>query len=191
VPSAELEVCYGFSSWKRQADERKDEQHRFLVSTLHRRMKALHPLGVRYHERVNRHKLAQMMRSSGALLYPGWFQETYCLSIAEARAAGMRIVATPIAAIPETLGDWGTLVEGDWISDDYQARFVEAAVSALMAESLGSPPQTFTRLQMAETANRDLDWQGVAEQWHTLFGQLMAEAEHGAMPGYREYREAA
>lgn len=190
VPDAELTVAYGFDNWARQADERKDEQHRFLVSTLQRRMRELP--GVTHRGRINKPSMVNLLRSSGALLYPGWFQETYACVIAEARAAGMRIVASPIAAIPETLDGWGRLIDGDWLSDDYQCRFIDAAVEALTdpdVQGIATPWQFWRDIAAHAIAN--LGWDEVASSWSKLFEQLMSEAKHGALPAYREWREVA
>ena len=182
VPGATLDVCYGFAAWSRQADERKDEQHRFLVSTLKRRMVELE--GVTYHGRLNKRELVGLLQRSGAWLYPTWWTETSCIAAMEARAAGLRIVTSPIAALPETVGPYGTMVEGDWLSDDYARRFIDASVVALQDRQYFTP-----REKVAEVAIRDLGWAAVAQQWSALFHELMAGAAQGALPGYREHRE--
>jgi len=190
VPEATLDVYYSFEGWKLQAGESKDQQHRFLVEVIQRSMARMGSFGVRYHGRVPRKKLAAAMCSAGAWLYPTWYPETSCMSAMEARAAGLRIVTSPVGALPETVGDYGRLVEGDWVSAEYQEKFVEAAVGALYFDD--PVPGQFrghTREETREEALRAFRWDGVAEQWDALFEDLMIDAGMGRLPEYREHRE--
>jgi glycosyltransferase involved in cell wall biosynthesis len=181
-----ITIAYGFTNWNREAESRKDQQHRFLVSTLQRRMRDLDAdeQNVTHLGRINKASLAKLLRSSGALLYPTWFDETSAMICMEARAAGLRIVTSKRAALPETVGKYGVLIDGDWLSDAYQRAFVAASVDALTSRAIEG---VNSRETISKVALRDLDWQGVADEWCKLFRELMSAAKHGALPAYRAY----
>jgi glycosyltransferase involved in cell wall biosynthesis len=183
-----LTVAYGFTNWNREAESRKDQQHRFLVSTLQRRMRDLDAdeQNVTHLGRVNKASLAKLLRSSGAWLYPTPWTETSCILAMESRAAGLRIVTSKLAALPETVGKYGVLIEGDWLSEAYQREFVAASVDAL---TMTATEGVNSREEISKVALRDLDWQGVADEWCKLFRELMSAAKHGALPAYREYQQ--
>jgi len=134
--------------------------------------------------RVNKASLAKLLRSSGAWLYPTPWTETSCILAMEARAAGLRIVTSKLAALPETVGKYGVLIEGDWLSEEYQREFVAASVDAL---TMTATEGVNSRETISKVALRDLDWQGVADEWCKLFRELMSAAKHGALPAYRAY----
>lgn len=171
VPDATLEVLYGFDLWERLSS---DEQHKYLIDSLKRRMKEVP--GVTFHGKVNPKTLADVMLTAGVWLYPGWFSETSCISAMEAQAAGLYPVASKRAALSETVRH-GTLVEGNWLDDDYRARFVDAAVEAMESEQPG-------RKRWADGARIEFSWDQVAPSWSYMLHSLMEGAEYGALPPY-------
>ena len=70
--------------------------------------------GVVAHGRVDQQTLAREMLSAGVWILPTWFCETSCISAMEAQAAGLRIVASKLAALEETVADRGELITEDW-----------------------------------------------------------------------------
>jgi glycosyltransferase involved in cell wall biosynthesis len=179
VTDAELAIFYSWANWQRQADERGNEIHRGFIASMVNRIAELKDSGVRIEGLVSKAKLAHEMRTSGVFAYPAWFSETSCCNVMEARAAGMRIVTTPVAALKETaLGE--VLVEGDWTSESFRSRFAEKVVGAMLDESVDD------RAARSRKAVEELDWARVAEDWERLFGELLAGAERGAMPAFKE-----
>jgi glycosyltransferase involved in cell wall biosynthesis len=132
VPQATLILGYGFANW--EASAKHDPLQMDLIQRLKRQIKELEPLGVKYIGRVNQEYVAKEYLSAGAVLYPTFFTETSFIGGAECLLFGARFIGSSIAAINETIGDKGTLIPGDWTSKEYQDKFIEAAVEALLGE---------------------------------------------------------
>ena len=183
VPDAELHVFYGFKNWEFAADE---NQKRLILELKHQ-MDQMKPLGVHYRDRLPQHTLAEEFKSAGVWLFPTWFSETSCITAMEAQAAGLRIVTSHNAALVETVGKQGTLIEGDWLSSPYQDRFVAAAVRALVAPEKGDDRDDaggaydFTRTDQTQQALARFDWNPVAQEWDALFKDLVTQAQAGTL----------
>jgi glycosyltransferase involved in cell wall biosynthesis len=105
----------------------------------------------------------------------------------EAQAAGLRIVTSRLAALPETVGDCGWLVEGDWLSPAYQHEFADAVVKAMTVtdeelDDYDDDPLWPTRAQTQESARLRFSWDGVVEQWEELFEEVLAEEAKPVLP---------
>lgn len=86
-----------------------------------------------------------------------------CISAMEAQAAGLRIVTSPIAALKETVGERGKMIEGDWLSDSYQDEFVKHVVDAMTRHSDDD------RENLMRYAEQNFSWDGVSDQWESMF----------------------
>ena len=154
VPGAELHVYYGDSALE-------PEQAR------HYREK-MHEVGAIYHGRVNQRELAREMLSAGALLYPSSFEETSCITIMEAKAAGLCLVLkAPSGAQYETASagqcaDFWVAREAEYETDGFTDRFIEYSVKALTQEN------DRLRVLCAVDARAFHDWKAIAEEWLDL-----------------------
>lgn len=167
VPEATLEVFYGFDNWEKMAVQSQDAPALLRISRIKGSFDVVKHMGVTYHGRVDQKTLARAFLSAGVWLSPTWFTETNCISAAEAHAAGLAMVTSPIAALNETVGDRGVMVSGDWLSDDYQSRFVVAATDALLHTT------DEKRRSLQEYARNNFSWDGVVQQWEALFVELL------------------
>ena len=181
VPDASLRVFYGFAGWSMSAEARHDEHERYLIRSLQARMKEMP--GVEYVGSVDQGRLAKEMLGAGVWALPTWFEETFCIGAAEAQAAGMRVVCTRLAALREIAAPYCTLVTGDWLSDEYQDTFVKEVVDAMHEQGVwqGAP----SREAHAATSRERFSWEGVADEWISMFNELLEEAKAGAMPEYK------
>jgi 2-polyprenyl-3-methyl-5-hydroxy-6-metoxy-1,4-benzoquinol methylase/glycosyltransferase involved in cell wall biosynthesis len=163
VPDAELHVFYGFFNWKKAAEARGSQDELMGIDFLERQMVDLASSGVHNRGKVDQDTLAKEFLSAGVLASPTWFSETSCISAMEAQAAGLRIVTSSIAALNETVGpEFGVLIDGDWLSDEYQTRFVEETVRALTAPE---GEWLKTREEIRARAFQDFDLDELAEDW--------------------------
>ncbi len=94
-----------------------------------------------------------------------------CLTAMESQAAGLRIVTSPIAALKETVGNRGVMIEGDWMSPEYQSKFVDAAVWALNNPGNRESLQAYAR--------EHFSWDGVADEWEEMMRELLGDSPHG------------
>jgi glycosyltransferase involved in cell wall biosynthesis/2-polyprenyl-3-methyl-5-hydroxy-6-metoxy-1,4-benzoquinol methylase len=89
------------------------------------------------------------------MLYPGVksFAETGCVAATEAQLCETPLIGTHIGALPETLNaaavERGCLIDGDASSDEYQAAFVEKALSLLHRDPDGEAVLAYRDLQTA------------------------------------------
>ncbi len=177
VPQAELHLFYGFGNWSYGAQFNPGQVT--LIEQLKAKIEELAPLGVVNHGRVNQNELAEHMLSSGVWAFPTWFTETSCIGAMEAQAAGLRIVTSDLAALKETVGSRGVLLEGVWTSAEYKAAFIKETVKALKKNGSAD------RVALAQHARDNFSWSGLALDWDKMFKDLIQDCP---MPGYRASR---
>ncbi len=182
VPDAELHIYYGLDIWKRFAPQDQLQQIAFLEQLMAERSSQ----GVRFHGRVNPDELAREQMRSGVWAYSTWFTETSCLTAMEAQAAGCRIVTSPIAALNETVGPRGTMIDGYWLSPEYKAQFADACVAAMLK------PGEEDREELKRYARENFDLDELAREWVRLLNQTIADVARNPVVGYRSsFRRAA
>ena len=83
--------------------------------------------GVKHFDPVRQEELARAMERASIYAYPTSTEETFCISILEAQAAGTIPISSVCGAIPEriTPGVDGFLIPGDPYDEEYQRRFVD------------------------------------------------------------------
>lgn len=175
VPDAELHVYYGFQTWEACADEGQQK----LIAYLKGMLRDYESAGVTFHGRISQKALAEEYLKSGVWTYPTWFAETSCISAMEAHAAGLRMVTSPIAALNETVGSRGTMIGGDWLSWDYQSRFVDAVVDAMIKTDDSD------RLQLKSHAMQHFGWDNLANEWGAMFTGFIEEVSLNVVPKYK------
>jgi predicted O-methyltransferase YrrM/tetratricopeptide (TPR) repeat protein len=87
--------------------------------------------GVTVHGWVSKADLAVAWRRADIWLYPCIFQETFCLTALEAAATKTLAIGAPLAALQETIGDRGILVEGDPMTAEWQSRALKELLAVL------------------------------------------------------------
>jgi glycosyltransferase involved in cell wall biosynthesis len=126
------------------------------------------------HGSVMQRELAQHLRSSAFLFYPSIYNETFCITVAEAMAAGMEIIATRTGALPETAMGMADLVEirstdGDVLVKDYRAAMQRAI------DGFKNDPQSWVEKMFAHMrrANEVFSWKKRAQEWEEFFGATL------------------
>lgn len=159
----ELHLYSSFKVWGQQTD---------ADATLEKKLEIeAHKLpGVFFHEPLTHAQLAQELKKATLWLYPnhsapssGFWAETSCIAALEAQAAGLPVLSSARGALPESVihSVTGLLFEGEAVSSDYQAQFVEAAAALLL--------NTEQRQQMALAAQQHIythhRWSEIAAEW--------------------------
>lgn len=183
VPDAELHIFYGNTAHKAAAEFLSDAVMAKWIAETEEKIEALADQGVVQRGRLEQRELAKEFLSAGVLLYPTSFTETFCITAAEAQAAGLAIVTSAIAALPETVFH-GVLLAGDPDSDtslpngqSYREAFIDAAEYAMgMDEN--------ERVSIMADARNSFDWDPVAEHWEVVFEDALLEAETGELAPY-------
>jgi glycosyltransferase involved in cell wall biosynthesis len=99
----------------------------------------------------------------------------------EAQAAGLRIVTSPIAALNETVGPRGVMIPGDWLSPDYQNKFVDAVVEAM------NKTDDSDREILKKYAEENFGWDSLANDWEKMFESVIEEVSTNMIPPYKGY----
>ncbi len=104
-PEAELHLFYGFDNFNLWKTTRKE-----LYDGLQSAIEKTKDMGVSYHGRVSQEVLAEEFLLAEYWLYPCSFLETSCITAMEAMAAGCKIITTDLAALTETVSNYGILL---------------------------------------------------------------------------------
>lgn len=158
-PQASLDVYYGWSGYDRMAASYPQMQA-FKAKVL----ELLEQPGVTHHGAVSQRDLARAFLGAGLWVYPTYFTETSCITAMEVQAAGVIPVTRPLAALQETVGPYGILVEGDVHDPDVQGRYVEEVATLLRSPGTLDARRAFLTGWAAGFA-----WSGVRRQWVDWF----------------------
>ncbi|NOY53536.1 MAG: glycosyltransferase [Deltaproteobacteria bacterium] len=111
---------------------------------------------------VPKEALYNELKKARLLLYPSIWRETSCIAVLEAQAAGLPIVTTPLAALPESVAG-GVFVPGNPNSTFYRDRFVEETLRLMRDDTswreLSERGRAFIR--------RHHTWAKIASEWDT------------------------
>ena len=109
--------------------------------------------GVNYVGSLPQPQLAERLATAHILAYPCIFPETSCIAVMEAMAAGLRVVTSDVAALPETTEGFADLVP-------YNADFVRNYTEVL--DQPYSPDGLFAQVVHM---NQHHTWKVRAQQW--------------------------
>lgn len=110
-----------------------------------------HVENVFLHEAVKRSVLAKKLQEAWAFFYPTFWPETYCMATLEAQACGTPVIASPLAALNETVG--GGVLTYDILNGISQLRHAAKYNKEQEAALLFA---------------KDKTWEVRAEQWKEL-----------------------
>jgi len=128
VPGAELHLFTGAATYGAVGDAKAQEMAAILAKA-----RALTNIGVCLRDPVAKHRLIEEFQSSRVMLYRGDLNETFCLAVGEAQAAGVPAVVGRYGSVVERVidGETGTIADND-------AMFADAAVKLLTDDALWS-----------------------------------------------------
>ena len=184
IPDARLQVYYGFDNWEATARLTGDENS--LKRAMHLRGIIERTEGVELFGRVDGKILAKAFRLAGVWAYPTDFTETSCITAMEATAAGCRIVTSPRAALAETVGTRGTMIDGSngaYGSRGYIERFAAAIVVAMTGST--APRATDDRKALQQYARDNFGLDELAKEWDKMIREVHFEVTELVVPRFR------
>jgi glycosyltransferase involved in cell wall biosynthesis len=121
--------------------------------------------GVIYHGIAPNPELRAALQSIHFLVYPCTFEETACLAVIEAMAAGCRVIVPSLGALPETTGGYARIYPSNPNAEDHARVFLENLM-AEMATPWGGEPE----LSLNEQAHCAVvyDWPRRLREWRQL-----------------------
>ncbi len=148
-PDLELHVFSGYKVYDQNEKE---------FETLRKALQALPHCTI--HGNVLQKDLAREFMKSSILFYPSHFEETSCITAIEAQAAGCPVLTTRLAALPETIGEAGILIDEVPGSQIFYEKFFAEADRLLSDDTL------WTRLSEAGKSRASgFSWKVVAERF--------------------------
>lgn len=177
VPQAELHLFYGFNNWEVLA--KGNAQQETIIQSYKDAVNALKDQAVFMRGRVSQKELAEEMLSSSVWAYPIRFKETSCISAMEVQAAGLGIITSSVAALNETVGNRGVLLDGDCDDIEYRSKFVSEVVKAL--NSLDE----VRRISNEKYANEHFGLDDLSKEWNNMFKTLLEEISINPITPYK------
>jgi glycosyltransferase involved in cell wall biosynthesis len=87
----------------------------------------------------------------------------------QAQAAGCALITSPIAALNETVGNRGAMIEGDWMSAQYAESFANELINKL------TNTKEDERMDLKEYARENFSITFLAENWNNMFNILLED----------------
>jgi glycosyltransferase involved in cell wall biosynthesis len=165
-PDAELHIWSSFRLW----GQRFSDASYHPVFSHARRLP-----GVTYHGIRPNHEVRLALRDMHFLTYPATVDETSCIAVMEAMAAGLRVIATSRAALPETTGGFANLYAS---TTDREARV--AAFARELANEFRNPWGGRPSMASAEQgyAREVYGWPRCIDAWRQLIARLTDRQAH-------------
>lgn len=155
-PDSILNICSGFDVYAGAGEYPKE-----VLDEYKRTLQILEKIpGTRIHGNVTQERLAEIFLETEVLAYPNTFEETSCISVLEAKAAGCIPVTSKKAALPETVGNSGICIEGEPGTPTYNENFIKG-IDTL-----------FRNLDVAETYRNNAKTEIVQSYWSTIAEEL-------------------
>lgn len=124
--------------------------------------------GVIYHGYAQNGKVIEALQQAHIFAYPSMFEETCCLAMIEAGAAGCKLVCHNLGALLETGTEFATLIP---IKINRQ-NVVDSYANALTKE-IDSYWESQNRLRrQSEYFNEFYSWERITEQWKMMIKNL-------------------
>jgi glycosyltransferase involved in cell wall biosynthesis len=125
---------------------------------------------VNYRGWVPNSEVHTALQSAHIFAYPSVFEETACLAMIEAGAAGCRLVTTNLGALYETGGEWATLVPMQGNMQDMVRVYADALNEAIDTYWEQSTQDMLKR--QSDYYNGFYSWERRAVEWERLFDEL-------------------
>jgi glycosyltransferase involved in cell wall biosynthesis len=165
LPGARLTVV---SSQRPSFIEEPADRYR----TLYARARAMD--GVDYVGSLAQPELAARALRADGLVYPCTFPETGCIAAIEAMAAGLRIIATTMAVLPETCAGFAALVAHD--EPPRLAPNFAAAVIADWRRAMAEPGAfRAARAEQIRFVRATHDWNRIATEWEAWLSSVAGD----------------
>lgn len=127
-----------------------------------RKMKNVNLLGYAPNEEVRK-----SLQQAHIFAYPCIFEETACLSMVEAGAAGCKLVTTNIGGLPETGSEWATLVPIQVSREELVMSY-----ASVLNQTIDECKDFRGDERQSEFYNTNYSWERRIPQWERLFEAL-------------------
>ena len=132
--------------------------------------RAANTKNVNYKGYAENSEVKKALQEAHIFAYPSIFEETACLSMIEAGAAGLSMVTTDIGALPETGSMYVNMIpiqsDGKTLTQNYTKALNDSI------DSYWDTPVQDKLKEQSEFFNKYYNWETRAKQWEQLFDSL-------------------
>lgn len=139
---------------------------------------------VEYSPAIDREELVKHYQESAFFIHPNIWEETFCVSMAEAMRCGAYPIITDIGALAEVAGEKNATVvpiEGEntskgWkVTENFLVNFANACCMAL--DYYEKEPKFYQEVSkiISDYVTEKYDWRNIAQQWETLISNMQAD----------------
>lgn len=128
--------------------------------------------GVDYIGALSQTDLAAALSQAWLFAYPSTYQETFCIGLIEAMAAGCHAVTTDLAALPETAMGHATLVPFEADRAQLARRFADAAIDRLTWMAQAPAQAANARIAQRASLAQTMVWRARAMEWEAMIASL-------------------
>jgi len=133
-----------------------------------------------YSPAVDQQELISHLQDAAFFIHPNIWEETFCVSLAEAMKCGCYPIITDIGAIPEVSNEIATIVPmegtrtptGYEVTDNFLNTFINACKSALHFFDNDRDYYQQISQSASQFASENYDWKKIAEIWKTTIESL-------------------
>lgn len=126
-----------------------------------------------YSPAVDQDELIEHLQDAAFFIHPNIWEETFCVSLAEAMSCGCYPILTDIGALPEVSNEIATIVPmkgtrtstGYEITDEFLNNFINACKNAL--HFFDNEKQTYNQISQSVShyATETYDWKKISQVW--------------------------
>jgi glycosyltransferase involved in cell wall biosynthesis len=139
-----------------------------------------------YSPAVDQAELIEHLQDAAFFIHPNIWEETFCVSLAEAMSCGCFPILTDIGALPEVSNEIANIVpmegtrtsKGYQVTDNFLNNFINACKSALHFFDNDRDYYNKISQSVSNYATETYDWKKIAETWKTTIqslGETMTE----------------
>ena len=108
--------------------------------------------------------------------YPSIFEETSCLAVIEAMSAGCHVVTTNYGALPETCGEFATMIEFDSSGQNLIERYAET-LNSVIDNYKNNLYKDDLEMQI-KYYNKNYSWETRIQEWKNFLNYVRTEKTH-------------
>jgi len=169
IPGTRLKIFSGFAATYRTAPD--DDPHKPLYE------RCVATEGVDYVGPIAQTMLAGELSKGAALAYPCTFMETSCIAVLEAMAAGLTVLTTRIAALPETTAGYACLAEYRHDRAKLATEFSALVVAALKVQRQDAANASARRDAQIAFVHEHYIWEKRALEWQSWLLEIVSRQQ--------------
>lgn len=125
---------------------------------------------VKYHGYTFNGEIRRAVEKAHLYVYPSIFEETSCLAIIEAMAAGCHVVTTNYGALPETCAEFATMIEFDSSGQNLIERYAETLNSVI--DNYRNNLYKDDLEMQTKYYNKNYSWETRIQEWINFFNYV-------------------